>query len=354
MTGSTPARAFAPGRVNLIGEHTDYTGGWCLPMAIDLGTTVDWEPDDSSGFIDVCSRQESPGARLALADLPTGERVRMVEPPWVRYVAASVALALPRTGGVLRIDSTLPIGAGVSSSTSLGIAVAVALGFEAPPLEFARACQRSEQQACGVPGGLLDQIAIIAATEHHALLLDCGRTTWRQVAIPEGATVFLVDSGEPRRLATSQYAARRADCDAAAARLGPLGAATLADLAMLDDARLVRRARHVITENARTVAAAAALEAGDLELAGALMNESHASLAEDFDVSTTSLDKLAATLRRVPGVVGARLTGAGFGGCVVALGEAGVALPAGLGTRSWQVRASAGASRIATGERHGH
>ena len=361
MSGPHAVVAFAPGRVNLIGDHTDYTGGYCLPMAVHLGTEVAFTPTTAGADFDVTSLDEPAPAFLpALLARGLGDP-SMAEPTWARYVAGAVALAKPRTGGRLEIASTLPIAAGLSSSTALVVATTLALGGrettaaaedpgggdEVSVRSLALACQRAEEAASGVPGGLLDQLAIIAARPGHALLLDCGRVRWSPVEVPEAAEFLVVDSGEPRRLAGSQYAVRRAECDEAAALLGPLSDATLADVGAVDDPLLRRRARHVVTENARTAAMAAALAAGDLARCGQLMDESHRSLAEDFDVSTERLDDLVASLHRVPGVLGARLTGAGFGGCVVALAEQGTGLPDGLAPRWWRVRAAGGARRRA-------
>jgi galactokinase len=310
-------RAFAPGRVNLIGDHTDYTGGFVLPMAVQLGTSVDAER--SGNQVRLTSDQDP---ELALVALDEGEP-RSVEPSWARYIAGVVAELRPRTGLRGRVHSTLPLGAGLSSSASLEVAVALALGFEGTPLELAGACQRAEQRASGVPCGIMDQLTSAAGRAGHALLIDCSRLSIRPVRRPDGMDVVAVHSGQTRRLMGSAYAERKADCDEAARLIGPLRDATVSDLPCIRDRRIRRRARHVVTENGRVLAFAEAWDEGNMETAGLLMEASHASLRDDFEVSTPALDALVEDLRRTPGVLGARLTGAGFGGCAVALTEPG-------------------------------
>jgi galactokinase len=255
-------------------------------------------------------------------------------------VAGVVAVVRPPTGGTGTVTTTLPVGAGLSSSAALEVAVALALGFDGPPLELALACQRAEHLASGVPSGVMDQLASAAGVEGHALLLDCESYEITPVPIPDGVEVVVVHSGQARTLVGSPYADRRRDCEAAAAIVGPLRRASLADVSRLADDRLRRRARHVVTENERVLACADALRAGDLAGAGTLMAASHRSLRDDFEVSTPALDTLVERLSATPGVYGARLTGAGFGGCVVALAEAGS--PA----EGWRMHASAGASVV--------
>jgi galactokinase len=219
--------------------------------------------------------------------------------------------------------------------------VALALGFEGSPLELALACQEAEHVASGVPSGVMDQLASAAGVEGSALVVDCTSLEVVPVPMPGGVEVIVVHSGQARALVGSAYAERRAQCEAAAAVIGPLREASEADVARLDDDLLRRRARHVVTENARVLAFADCLRSGDVAEAGRLMAASHASLATDFEVSTDALDALVAELSAVPGVYGARLTGAGFGGCVVALADA--ASP----VRGWRLHPSAGAGRVA-------
>ena len=207
------------------------------------------------------------------------------------------------------------------------MALALALGFDGSPHELARACQEAEQVASGVPCGVMDQLAAAAGVAGHALLIDCSTLTVDPVPLPAGIDVVVVDSGVRRALAGSAYAQRRTECEAAEHALGvPLREATTADVAGLRDAVLRRRARHVVTENERVRAIVGAFAAADDTMIGVVLNESHASLRDDFDVSTPELDALVARLTRTPGVIGARLTGAGFGGCAVALVHTGTAV----------------------------
>lgn len=337
--------ARAPGRVNLIGDHTDYNEGLALPMAVDLATDVSFEP--TVGDRIVLRSQSDPEPCDIDRNIPFDVDVlRLVEPVWARIAAAVVASTRPDTGGVGEVTTTLPLGAGLSSSAALEVALALALGFEGPPLTMARMCQRCEQAATGVPTGLMDQLVVAGAVEGTALFVDFAQLTTEPVPIPDRAEVVVVDSGERRRLGQTAYAARRAECEAASFHLGPLGRVGPEAVMGLPDPLLRRRARHVITECDRVRWCAAALRADDLVEAGRLMSASHRSLAQDFEVSTPRLDGLVDRLCATPGVYGARLTGAGFGGCVVALTERG-ALDLGLlETPAWTVRPAAGACLI--------
>ena len=314
-------RAFAPGRVNLIGDHTDYTGGLALPMAVELGTTV--VLDRGGATVELSSGEEPDPAVVPLdvgdpAALPAG---------WARYVAGVVAELRPAEGGRGTVTTTLPLGAGLSSSAALEVAVALALGFAGSPLELALLCQRAEQRAWGVQTGVMDQLASAAGRPDHALLMDFSSLEVTPVPMPADLDVVVVDSGQRRSVAASAYDRRRLECEAAAELIGPLRAASLGAVASIDDPVLRRRARHVVGENGRVLAFAECLRAGDADGAGHLMTESHASLRDDFEVSTPGLDELVARLLEVDGVLGARLTGAGFGGCVVALARPGATTP---------------------------
>src|SRR5271169_6095045 len=254
-----------------------------------------------------------------------------------------VAVVRPSTGGRGAVETNLPVASGLASSAALEVAVALALGFEGEPLTMARTCQRAEQAATGVATGLMDQWVVTGGIEGCALLLDFAEMASTPVAVPEGAEIVVVHSGERRSLDRSGYAARRAECEAAAFHLGPLGRLDADAVNAIPDAVLRRRARHVVNECERVRWFAHALFEGDLEAAGQHMTASHVSLAHDFEVSTPALDDLVGRLIVTPGVHGARLTGAGFGGCVVALTDRGAVDLAALKTPGWRVRPSAGA-----------
>ena len=365
--------AFAPGRVNIIGGHTDYTGGLVLSMAIELGTTFEIESDRSSDQLVVTSADE-PGVVELPVDGSAETRRTEEEPGWGRLLRAVLARrpdpGAPLPGGLARVTTTLPIGAGLSSSAAFEVAADLALGADAPALDdpewvlaAAQRCQAAEQEATGVPCGLMDQITSLAGRLGHALLLDCTSFDMEHVPLPEDALFLVAHCGEPRRLAGSGYATRRSEAEAAAAIIGPLANASRGDVAAIGDPTLRRRARHVISENERVRATAEAFCVGDLAAAGELMNESHRSLATDYDVSTPALESLVEAMRAIPGVVGARITGAGFGGCAVALADRSASvcavvsavadttahtepqLPAVLPYRHWVVTASGGAWR---------
>jgi galactokinase len=290
----------APGRVNLIGDHTDYNDGFVLPAAIDLECVVRASPRDDG--------------ELRVRWLDGDDGVRYAEA--VRTELAAVGR--PDVGIDAEVTSTVPIGSGLSSSAALEVSLAVALcdaaGFELAPTELALACQRAEQRATGVPCGIMDQLSSVAGRAGHALLIDCRSLEIEPIPIPDELAIVVVHSGLPRALADSAYAERRAACERVAARLGLRALRDATPEQVADDPR----ARHVVSENARVLAASEALRANELERLGALMSASHASLRDDFEVSTPELDLLVTELGAA-GAVGARLTGAGFGGCAVAV-----------------------------------
>ena len=299
-------------------DHTDYQDGWCLPMAIDLAVEVSFAARDDGRV------RASSDALAGPVDLPADGRIDVgaVEPIWGRAVAAALAVLAEAgrepIGADLVVRSTVPVGSGLSSSAAFGVAVTAALadvgGLRLEGAELARTAQTVEHRASGVPCGIMDQLASVCGRAGHALLLDCRGLEVTPVALPPEAAFVVVHSGEPRRLADSAYAARRSACEEAAAALG---VATLRD-ATPDAVADQPFVRHVVSENARTLAFAEALRAGDLDTCGALMLASHGSLRDDFAVSTTALDELVVALMGA-GALGARLTGAGFGGCVVGL-----------------------------------
>ena len=308
----------APGRVNLIGDHTDYQDGYCLPMAIDREVIV--RAETRTDGIVVARSDALNGVVEVPADGNTDPRG--VEPKWGRSVAAVLRLLAQMDrapiGFDAQVSSTVPVGSGLSSSAAFAVALVItaceAGRFHIQPEQIARIAQTSEQMATGVPCGFMDQMASVFGRAGHALLLDCRTLDIVAVPLPRTVAVIVVHTGIARRLEDSAYAARRAACEAAAARIG---VATLRD-ATLDQVADDPFARHVVSENRRVLAFVEAIRAGDLDHCGRLMNESHASLRDDFQVSTPQLDVLVDALEDA-GAYGARLTGAGFGGCVVAL-----------------------------------
>jgi galactokinase len=313
----------APGRANLIGEHTDHTDGLVLPAAIDRAVIV--EAELGGPVIDLTSSGAPEPVRVPAAGSERPER------GWGRFVAAVVAelAALGRAPVGLRgqVTSDLPQGAGVSSSAALEVAVATALCAAADlrlePLDLAAACRRAERRAVGVPSGIMDQAAAVLGREGHAIRLDCGTLEHREVPLPADHVLLLVDSGVQRQLEGSGYGQRTRELAAALPVLGgrrpsEVGLDELEGLLVGLDAVPARRLRHVITENARVRATEAALLAGDLTRVGELFDEGHRSLRDDFEVTVPELDTLVA-LARQHGATAARMTGAGFGGAIVAL-----------------------------------
>jgi galactokinase len=315
----------APGRVNLIGDHTDYNDGFVFPMAIDrdcllalASPTVPARPAPEARIAAMSLEVE--GAVDVAADGSDGPRT--VEPAWGRFVAGAAAALAERGARVpplqLAVSSTVPVGSGLSSSSALAVALTLALADAGDcPLdriETAKAALDAEVRATGVPGGLMDQLASLFGVAGHALLIDCRSLTVDPVPLPRSLGVVIVHCGLARTLVGSAYSERRAACELTAAGLG---VAALRD-ATLEQVRDEPRARHVVTENARVLDFAAALRDGDINALGPLLLASHASLRDDYEVSTPELDLLVDILVD-SGAMGARLTGAGFGGCVVAL-----------------------------------
>ena len=307
--------ARAPGRVNLIGDHTDYTGGLVFPMAVDRWTEIAFRSDER---IELTSADEAEPVSLPLrVDDPTA-----VSPSWGKYVAGVVSEMAPTRGIRGHVTTTIPIGGGMSSSHALEVAVALALGFEGTVVELAQLTQRAENRASGVPTGIMDQFSIAGGVAGHALLMDCGALTITPVPMPDDVEV-VVQFIAHRTLVGSAYADRVAECAAAEELIGPLRTATGDAAASIDDAVVRRRAMHVVAENQRVLAFADALRAGDLASAGALMVASHESLRDLYETSTAVMDAAVERTCATPGVWGARMTGGGFGGCIVALAEPG-------------------------------
>jgi len=305
--------------VNLIGEHTDYSGGLVLPVAIQLGIGV--EIHSRADDVSLTSTLLGP-AQSFHADGAGGKTTG-----WGRYaqaVAAELAaLGRPSVGLAGTVSSDLPAGSGLSSSAALEVAVALALcavaDWELEPMELARACQRAELHAVGVPCGILDQAASILGREGTAVLLDCWTLEYRLVPMPSGAALLIVDSGVERKLEDTPYAQRRNELEGALAAVGAERSTAVqpSDLDGLDGVAR-RRLRHVVTENDRVSRFAAALGSEDLVQAGELLLASHASLRDDYEVSIPELDVLV-ELAGEAGSYGARLLGAGFGGAVLVL-----------------------------------
>lgn len=367
--------AEAPGRVNLIGEHTDYSGGYVLPLAISRRTRVElalrpdatvraWSANIDVGGIEGRGAGEAGGA---IAEYQLGAEA--AGRGWLDYVqGATRALGLegfPLAGADLRIESTVPPGAGLASSAALVVAVLRALRaanrLELDDVALARLGQRVENQFVGAPVGIMDPMAASLADETSALFIDTRNLTYERVPLPPGVELAVVDSGIAHRHAAfprgpdhgcesressragpaaraaggagADYRARREECDRAARLMGvdqlrELGKADLPRLGKLPPP-LDRRARHVISENARVLAAVRAMRHQDAPLLGKLLYDSHRSLAEDFAVSLPELDLLVDLARGDPDVLGARLTGGGFGGAVLALTRQGAARAAG-------------------------
>jgi galactokinase len=330
--------------VTLIGDHTDYNQGLSLPMAIDLATVATFTPKPGTFLIGLDSDQFPESWEIPLGDAAPSS-------PHALLAAGLIRLAHPTSGGAVRVTSTVPVGAGLSSSAAFSVALLMALGHPPDPVGMAQMCQRAEALA-GSHVGLLDPLTITAAQSGHALHIDFATLEMRQVPIPEQAAFVIVHSEAARQLGNSPYAQRRAECDRAANHLGrPLGRCGLGDLSELADPVLRRRARHVVTECARVREVEGLLGRGDLAAVGEIMTEGHRSLAEDYRVSLPAVDELVAHLLTQPGVLGARMTGGGFGGCVIALCQAdSPALdPATHGPRrAWRVSPAAGAALLAT------
>lgn len=335
--GDNPAAIVrAPGRVNLIGEHTDYNAGFVMPLAINRATWIALRPrTDGIVRIHALGREfaAAPIVEFSPADLPTApptaeQRVKH----WGEYVKG-VAWALRGAGHSVHgfdavVDSDVPIGAGLSSSAALELAIARAFnaigGWEWDAPTMALLGQKAENQWVGVNSGIMDQMISAAGIAGRALLIDCESLTFTPAPLPPKTVVVILDTATRRELTESRYNERFDEAKAARAFFGGrmLRHVTLDELAAAESAlpaNVFQRARHIITENARTQSAGAALERGDAVSMGALMNASHASLRDDFAVTNAALDTMAAIAQATPGCYGARMTGAGFGGCAVAL-----------------------------------
>jgi len=316
----------APGRANLIGEHTDYNEGWVLPFALDRGVVVAAKRRGDD-VLDIRSLQADAPVTVPLATLRAGSVTG-----WAAYpagVAWAIREAGQAVGGAsLVIDSDLPQGAGLSSSAAIECATAVALvalyQVSVSRLELARLARRAENEMVGVPSGIMDQCASLLCEAGHALLLDC--RTWDTAPVrldpaAAGLALLLVDTGAQHALTDGRYALRRAECERAARAFGVRSLRDVDDparAAEIGDRVLARRARHVISDDCRVRAAVDLLNAGDLAGLGPLLHASHASLRDDFEVSWPEAD-VAAEAAEAGGGLGARMMGGGFGGSVIAL-----------------------------------
>jgi galactokinase len=324
---------FAPGRVNLIGEHTDYNGGFVLPFALSTGVAVAAGRDGAG--ITVWSRQR--GGRAVTA--PGDDLVPGAVSGWAAYPLgmawALAAAGYPPGGTAIAIDADLAIGAGLSSSAALECAVGLALaelhGLAVTRPELAALASRAENEFAGAPTGIMDQSAALLCRAGHALLLDCRSGAAQDVPLDPGAvglTLLVIDTGVRHALNDGRYAARRRSCEAAARALGVASLRDLTDrpeaVSELADPELRRRARHIVTENRRVLAAAELLRRGELAAVGPLLTDSHASLRDDFEISWPHAD-VTVDCALAAGAAGARMTGGGFGGSVIALVPAGQA-----------------------------
>jgi len=316
--------ARAPGRVNIIGEHTDYNGGYVLPTVLPRETIVELERrDDDLVTIYSTALSSTEASRYRLGDEePVGDWT-----DYVRGVTQALGRRHPLGGFDARIESTVPVGRGLASSAALTVAVQRALrerfSLALDDLDLAHIAQGVENDFVGARVGIMDPLAASLGREGEALFVDTRDLTIRRVPIPPGIELVVIDSGSAHRHATGEYNRRRAECEEAAERLGvqqlrDITESDLRRISVLPDT-LARRARHVVTENTRVLEAVAALEAEDAERLGSLLNASHRSLRDNFQVSTDAIDALVERLRRQSGVLGARITGGGFGGAVLAV-----------------------------------
>ncbi len=314
----------SPGRVNLIGDHTDYNDGFVLPLAIDLAVKIAFRPRDDD-LVRLWSELANDWAEFSLESLARGGG-------WGAYIqgvaAEMVQLGLAQSGWEGVLVSDIPSGTGLSSSAALELSAARAFALvsevEWDAVEMALLCQRAENDWVGVNCGIMDQLVCATGEVDRSLLIDCRDLTRRAVPIPPDATVVVLDTGTERRLVDSGYNERRENCETAA-RLFEVKALRDLDIETLErgedrlDPVTYRRALHVVTENERTLLMAQCLDQGDLVAAGELMRQSHTSLRDDFEVSSDALNSMTESALLAPGCYGARMTGGGFGGSCVAL-----------------------------------
>ncbi|MGF9831568.1 galactokinase [Bacillus anthracis] len=326
---------FSPGRINLIGEHTDYNGGYVFPASITYGTYgVARRREDDRVFVYSTNFKEVGVIRLKLNELGYDKNDN-----WANYVKG-VLLTLKEagykidSGFELLVEGTIPNGAGLSSSASLELLVGVVLehlfNLDVTRLELVKMGKKVENEFIGVNSGIMDQFAIGFGEEDKAILLDTNTLKYEMVPVVlNDHAIVIMNTNKRRELADSKYNERRAECEEALARLQTkLEITALGELSetefdanqnLIGDEILIKRAKHAVYENERTKKAKEALTANDLEEFGKLLNASHASLRDDYEVTGLELDTLVAAAQKQEGVLGARMTGAGFGGCAIAL-----------------------------------
>jgi len=370
--GTEPSVFVAPGRVNLIGEHTDYSEGFVMPAAIDFATLAAISPRDDKQ-ISIYSQNFDEQADFDLDYLPHHPRHHWSDYP-IGVLTVLRHEGVKPTGFNLTLCGDVPLGSGLSSSASVEVAVALAIlgisadGPQFPPPQVARLCQRAENHFVGTQSGIMDQFVSCCGATGHALLLDCRDLSYRLAPIPEGLSLVICNSMIKHSHAGGEYNTRRAEIEAGTQIIRMhrsdvrfLRDVTVADLNRWGDEMLpkvLKRCRHVVTENLRTVAAADALEKNDLKTLGRLMAESHVSYRDDFEASCKEADILVELASREPACAGARLTGGGFGGCTVNLVQAGEAVgfagrlleeylaATGIAAEAYHCRAAAGAHRL--------
>jgi galactokinase len=320
MNMSAEIKTRSPGRVNLIGDHTDYTGGMVLPMAIDKYTTITAKP--IAGGIQLTSADQPIELNCTLPVVDPASTV----PEWGRYVTGVAALMNVERGFSGSVSTTLPLGGGLSSSAALELSSALMLCAinDLPALtslELAQLCRFAEHLATGVPCGIMDQLTCASGVAGSALLIDCHSMQVSPIEIPPDVNIY-VQFIAHRQLASSAYSDRVTQCAQAEQHIGPLRLAEVGSIRNISDDVLQRRALHVVSENDRVRRATVALALQDMTTFGLLMNESHQSLRDNFEVSTAQMDEAVHYAQQTPGVFGARMTGGGFGGCIVIVADA--------------------------------
>ena len=313
---STPDVARAPGRVNLIGEHTDYNSGLVLPMAIDLACYAASAPN-RDGLLRIYSENLRQACQWPIDQLG---QLR-ASGDWTDYIVGVARQLELRRGRDLLVYGTVPLGSGLSSSAALEVSTALALGWsgDLPSPELAKLCRRAENDFIGLPSGIMDQYVSVFGFENAAVLIDCRSLASEPVELPAGAAIVAVNSMVKHELAQSAYRQRVAECAEAGREIGSLRDATPDSLESIHNPEVRRRARHVVTENQRVIDFVAASRQGDLTGMGRLLVASHRSLQHDYEVSCEELDFLVDTAIAIPGTFGARMIGGGFGGCTVNL-----------------------------------